>query len=287
MKLVYNGEFFNVKDTLECGQVFRFIPHEKGYKVFSRDKCCYAYNEGDNAVIECQDEDKEYFENYFDVYRDYSLIYNSAVKEGVDILKRSATAGKGIRILNQDKTETLFSFIISQNNNISRIKGIIERLCESLGEKRVFRGETYYAFPSAEIMSKKDENFYKEIGLGYRAEYVRRLAVEIDGGYNIEVLSKLSTDELKRELVSIYGVGAKVANCVTLFAFGRSKSFPVDTWIEKVYVNDFKGNIKNRDKITEYFINRFGENAGYFQQYLFFYKRLEEKLIKSAKNQLK
>ncbi len=276
-KLIYSNQYFNIKDTLECGQTFRFMPFLKGYKVFSLDRCCYAYNDGNCAIIECYDQDEEYFKHYFDVERDYSKIFRSATAEGVDVLTRSAISGKGIRILNQDKTETLFSFIISQNNNISRIKSIIERLCKALGEKKEFMGEEYYAFPCPKIMSKKDEEFYKNIGLGYRASYVQRLARSIVNGFDVDSLESLSTQELKKRLIEIYGVGMKVANCVTLFGYRRSDSFPVDTWIEKVYLQDFHGKQTSREKMTEYFIQRFGENAGYFQQYLFFYKRQQEK----------
>lgn len=273
----YSGEYFCVKDTLECGQIFRFIPYSKGYKVFSRDKCAYCYNQNGEAIIECNRQDEDYFYNFFDLERDYSCIFNSAKEQGFDILNKSATLGKGIRILNQDAEETLFSFIVSQNNNIPRIKGIIEKLCINVGEKKSFLGEEYYAFPTASQMAKKDKEFFKSIGLGYRAEYIRRLAENINGGLDVEKLRELETKKLKKALLNIHGVGGKVADCVSLFGFHRSDSFPVDTWIEKVYREDFKGNITDREKITEWFNARFKENAGYYQQYLFFYKRSLEK----------
>lgn len=276
VKLKFDEEFFDIKDTLSCGQLFRFNPYLKGYKVFSLNKCAYVYNE-DGAVIECEEKDKEYFTEYFDLKRDYSLIYNSAIKENEEIIKISAKSGKGIRILNQDKTESLFSFIISQNNNIPRIKGIIEKLSTSLGEKKSFMGEEYYAFPTVKEMSKKDVEFYSSIGLGYRAPYIKRLADDIEKGLNIEDFSVLKTDELKKKLVSIYGVGPKVADCVSLFGFHRSDSFPVDTWIEKVYKEDFNGKLNDRKKISLYFTERFKDNSGYIQQYLFYYKRSLEK----------
>lgn len=278
IKIVYDSEFFNIKDTLLCGQIFRYLEFKEGYLVFSVDKCCYCYAQGDNSIIECKIEDKEYFENYFDLKRDYSKIYSGAINEKVSILTVSATLGKGIRILNQDPVETLFSFIISQNNNIPRIKGIIEKLCARLGQKRTQFDYTYYTFPSISDMAGQDLEFYKSIGLGYRAEYVRRLAVEFLNGFNIKEYNALPTKELKRQLVSIHGVGGKVADCVSLFGFHRSDSFPVDTWIEKVYKENFDGKLTNREKITDYFVQRFGENSGYYQQYLFYYKRsLEEK----------
>lgn len=272
----FNAEYFSVKDTLECGQVFRFSPFKNGYKIHTADKCAYVYNDGDFAVIECEKSDEEYFRNYFDLSRDYGAIYKSATLENVEILTTASSVGKGIRLLNQDLTETLFSFIVSQNNNIPRIKGIIEKLCASLGEKKCFLGEEYYVFPSVEKMAEKDVEFYKSIGLGYRAEYIRRLAENIVNGFDVNAFKNLSTREIKNQLVTIHGVGRKVADCVTLFGFRRGDSFPVDTWIEKVYREDFKGTETNREKIAEWFVERFKGNAGYYQQYLFHYKRNQE-----------
>ena len=272
-KIITNGEFFSAKDTLECGQIFRFSENSGGrYFVNSGDKRCLLYNEGNNAVIECEDNDEEYFINFFDLERDYCAIVNSAIKEG-GIIAECAKAGKGIRILNQNKTETLFSFIVSQNNNIPRIKGIIERLCLGAGRKKEFAGEEYYTFPTVEEMAKKPLDFYKKIGLGYRAEYVKRLADGYANDINEAELSGLTTAELKKRLLTVYGVGPKVADCVTLFGYHKSDSFPVDTWIEKVYKEDFNGELKDRKQIADYFVKRFGENSGYYQQYLFYYKR--------------
>jgi len=276
IKITCDAEYFNVKDTLYCGQIFRFKPYKDGYLVHSLDKCAYCYNDGDSAVIECEETDLAHFYEFFDLDKDYQKIVADAKSQGLKILSCAAEYCKGVRILRQNPLETLFSFIVSQNNNIPRIKGIIERLCARLGELKAFMEESFYAFPTAKKMAEMDEEFYKELGLGYRAEYIRRLAVEVVNGLDINEFSSLPTTELKKRLLSIHGVGPKVADCVTLFGFSRSDSFPVDTWIEKVYREDFSGNLKDRNKITEYFNERFKENAGYFQQYLFHYKRLIE-----------
>ncbi len=277
-KIFFNKQFFNIKDTLECGQIFRFKPFKDGFLVFSLDKCAFCYQEKENTVIECLEQDQNYFYNFFDLDRDYSIIYHNALNEHIEILTLSTELGKGIRILNQDATEMLFSFIVSQNNNIPRIKGILDRLCFNLGDKKEFMGEVYYAFPSIKTMAEKDVSFYQSIGLGYRAEYIRRLAVEISKGFSIEELNNFDTKSLKNKLLNIYGVGRKVCDCVSLFGFHRSDSFPVDTWIEKVYKENFNGKLVDREKIAEWFVNKFKNNAGYYQQYLFYYKRsLENK----------
>lgn len=277
-KIDYDGQFFSVKDTLSCGQIFRYAPYKDGFLVFSGDKCCYAYNNGGKAIIECDIENEKYFYDYFDLERDYNAIYRAALEEKEEIIRTSATLGKGIRILNQNKTETLFSFIVSQNNNIPRIKKILNGLCEKLGEERSFDGVKFYSFPTAEKMAEKPIEFFTSTGLGYRAGYIKKLADDIVSGFDPETLSDLSTKELRKELVGIYGVGPKVADCVTLFGYHRADSFPVDIWIEKVYAENFNGTIKERNKISEYFLDRFKDNSGYYQQYLFYYKRsLENK----------
>lgn len=283
-KIIYDKEFFDIKDTLCCGQIFRFTEAGEGYLVFSADKCAYCYEEGKNSVIECSACDEEYFYDFFDLKRDYSSVVFAAENFGIPVLSTAAKLGKGIRILNQNAEEALFSFIVSQNNNIPRIKGIIEKLCAGAGEEKVFYGERfgenglkYRAFPSAETLAEMPESFFKEAGLGYRAGYIKGLAEKIAAGYSVAELSGLKTEELRKELVSVKGVGAKVADCAVLFGFHRADGFPVDTWIEKVYKEDFGGTLSDRKKISEYFVNRFGKNAGYFQQYLFYYKRSLEK----------
>ena len=283
-KIIFNDTYFNIKDTLECGQVFRFYPHEKGYLVYSKDKCAYCYNENGNAIVECNEIDKEYFYNYFDLDNDYDSICSQAKESKYEVLRISSELGKGIRILNQDLEETLFSFMISQNNNIPRIKSIIEKLCYALGEKKEFLRKEYYVFPTSEAMANKDIEFFKSIGLGYRAGYVKKLAEAIVNGFDVNWLKSLSTDKIREELIKVYGVGEKVADCVTLFGYHRGDTFPVDTWIEKLYKENFNGKLTDRKKISKWLVGEFGEKSGYYQQYLFYYKRsLEKKGDKKTK----
>ena len=269
-KIDFDSEYFNPKDVLECGQVFRFERFKQGYKVFSRDKACYVYTEGNRTVIESEHPD--YFYRYFDLDRDYKEIIERVKQFNIPSLDYACEAGKGLRLLNQDKEETLFSFIISQNNNIPRIKGIISRICAGVGRKCEFMGEEYYAFPTAAELAQKDAEYYHSLGAGYRdifiAETAKRVAAE-----GLSHLENLSAQELKKGLLSYKGVGPKVADCVCLFAYGKATSFPVDTWIEKIYREDFSGTEKNRKKINAYFTSLFGEYSGYVQQYLFYGKR--------------
>lgn len=270
MKTDYDARYFSPKDVLECGQIFRFEEFERGYKVFSADRACYVYTEGKKTFIECDDGD--YFYNFFDLGRDYAAINESAKAFGVPLLARGAELGAGIRLLNQDAEEMIFSFIVSQNNNIPRIKGIIGRMCEKLGQEREFMGQIYHTFPKACDIAARDAAFFKTLGAGYRDAYLVATADRI-AKEGIEKLYGLPAPQLKRELTTYTGVGPKVADCISLFGFGRRESFPVDTWIEKIYREDFGGTLKDRIKINAYFCGLFGENAGYMQQYLFYAKR--------------
>ncbi|MBQ7372990.1 MAG: hypothetical protein IJW64_00265 [Clostridia bacterium] len=278
--LEFKSEYFNLKDTLDCGQIFRYKSINGGFLVFSGDFVCKAYQNGNATIIKC--ENKDYFENFFDLNEDYQKINISALSSPYEIVKKSAELGKGIRILNQQKEEMLFSFIISQNNMIPRIKTIIERTCLALGEKKIFDGEEYYTFPSASVLASKDEQFFKDLGYGYRAKYMVEVAKAIVcGEIDLENISSLPTKELKKRLLALKGVGEKVADCVALFGFHKVDSFPVDTWIEKIYRENFSGKLTDRKKITEWFLSEFKEFAGYIQQYLFYYKRSLEKYEKN------
>ena len=268
----FDANFLNVFDTLNCGQVFRFKPYKNGYIVYSLDKACYCYNDGERAIIESDDD--SYFYNYFDLKRDYSKILEAIKGCNNPKVLLCANTYKGIRILRQSLYEALISFIISQNNNIPRIKGIIEKLSTALGQKRTFLGEEFYAFPTAKELANANLDLLKDCGLGYRAQYVKETAQKIvDGALDLEKLSLLPTVELKKSLLAFKGIGDKVANCVTLFGFGRGDSFPVDTWIEKIYREDFNGTLTDRVKISNYLVDLFKENAGYVQQYMFYAKR--------------
>jgi len=269
-KLEFSKEYFNIYDTLSCGQTFRYNPFKDGYLVVSNNVACYIVYENENTVI--YTEHTDYFKNYFDLNTDYSLIVDKSKSYNIEYLTKASEYGKGIRILKQNTYEMIISFIISQNNNITRIKTIIKKLCEKLGDKLEFMGETYYSFPTIDKLALYDEGFFKSLGFGYRAGYIESTAKKLLDT-DINSLYKLDTKTLKSELIKFKGIGGKVADCVLLFGFNRFDSFPVDTWIYKLYRENFCGEECNREKITEYFLNMFKEYSGYIQQYLFYYKR--------------
>ena len=256
---------FNPVHILECGQIFRFHKNNKGnYVVYSADKRAEIEETEEGYTI--WTEFPEYFVQFFNLSEDYSKI-KEEIKKLSPAIKEAVELSPGLRILKGDLFEVLVSFIISANNNIKRIKLIIERLCTALGKDM---GE-YHAFPTPEELSTADEEFFKSIGAGYRARYL----CEVEKAYSLlvkEDLSAMSDIELRKNLMQIKGVGQKVADCILLFAFNRKKIFPVDVWMERVYYEFFGTKKMPRNKISAFLTNKFGDNSGFIQQYLFFSK---------------
>ena len=271
MKFDFDATYFNPLHTLDCGQVFRFSPYKEGFLVNSADKIAYIHSDGKRTEVESEFPD--YFYNYFDLNRDYKNIVDTLSALDIPLLTKSANLCRGLRILNQDREEMIYSFIISQNNNIPRIKGIISRICTVLGEKMTSPFGDYFAFPTSSALANADISVFTSAGAGYRDIYLSETSKRICAE-GIAGLEGLSTGELKEKLLSYKGIGPKVADCVALFGFGKTDSFPVDTWIEKVYREDFGGTEQSREKIAKYLIETFGKNSGYAQQYLFYGKRL-------------
>lgn len=178
-----------------------------------------------NVEIACTDEN--FFVKYFDLCKNYDIIRLKLGDKG--LFRAAIDFGQGIRILQQDPFETLISFIISANNHIPRIKSIIERLSTALGD----RCDGFNAFPTAKALSGKDADYYFKAGLGYRAPYIVETARAVKDGFDLDGLQTLSTDKARKELMTLKGVGPKVADCILLFGFGREDVFPVDTWIKR------------------------------------------------------
>ncbi|MFV0502840.1 MAG: DNA-3-methyladenine glycosylase family protein [Lachnospirales bacterium] len=263
-------ENFNIKQTLECGQAFRFELINDRYKIIAKNKILYVK---ENTFYTTKKDFEEIWLDYFDLKKDYSLIQNKLCEDS--IMKKAIEYGKGIRILNQDKFEMLISFIISQNNRIPMIKKVINNISEKYGTDL---GDGY-AFPTVEQLSKANINELMECKTGFRAKYIMD-ALEKVNTLDLNKLDQLPTPELKEKLKEINGVGDKVANCISLFGYGRCDSFPIDVWIKRIMEHFYyNSQDTNKNIITADAIKMFGQYCGYAQQYLFYYAR-EEKIGK-------
>lgn len=260
---IYDKEDFNPQHIFECGQVFSYEKSDnKKYIVFPENKYAEIFEENDKYEIKTKDVD--YFENYFDLMTNYNKIKTTLNK--FEILKNPIKFGHGIRILKQNLFETLISFIISANNNIKRIKMILNNLRNYFS---VQNGGKY--FPSYNQLKQCDEKFFNQMGCGYRSKYLVSVLKQI----NPEILNNwknLDSESLRKNLIALSGVGPKVADCILLFGYGKKDVFPVDTWIHQMYCK-FYEKLDNRIQIRNYLVKEFGDLSGYAQQYLFYYQR--------------
>lgn len=265
---------FDLKNTFLNGQCFRFDPYKGGYLGIALGKVIYLQKDGDNFLIDgvTKEEFDTLFSDYFDLKRDYKKITDSFKKE--ENLLKALEYGKGMRILRQDPWETLISFIISQNNNIGRIKSIISRLSTKYGTPIVYDETVFYLFPTPNQLKEVTEQDYKNLGLGYRAKYLEKTVKDVlDGKVDFENLKKIGYFKAKEQLLKLNGVGPKVADCILLFGLNYLDAFPVDTWIKKVMERLYLKKSATNKEIWDYAQNAFGEYAGLAQQFLFYYGR--------------
>ena len=272
---------FELADVFDCGQCFRWNKEENGSYTGVFHKNVLNVDKKENEVIfkgRCEGNIVDICTDYFDLNRDYTKIKEELSKIDEN-LKTSVDYGKGISILNQDLWETIISFIISANNNIPRIKGIIERLSKAYGDKIEYEGKEYYTFPTPEELRNVSVQDFRNLGLGFRDIRLYETTHKIlDKEVDLDKLKKMPTKMAREELLRLSGVGPKVADCILLFStLKRFDVFPIDVWVRRV-MNDLY--IKNEDetKVTKKEIQqladkKFGNLQGLAQQYLFYWKR--------------
>ena len=281
--ILKNCKSFELKDIFECGQCFRWNQNEdESYTgVFGDNVINVSEKENGDVLFEgvCEGNIQTICEEYFDIKRDYEKIKEILSQEDEN-LAESIKYGKGIRILNQDLWETIISFIISANNNIPRIKGIIERISKKYGKEIKFRGNSYYTFPTIESLNKASIKDLRDLGLGFRDKYIYNTTkLIIKKQINIEELKeKETTIEMRNELLKLSGVGPKVADCILLFSdLKRMDVFPIDVWVRRVmnelYIHNPDEAKVSKKQIEQIAENKFGELRGVAQQYLFYWKR--------------
>ncbi len=284
--VIKNIESFEPKHIFECGQCFRWnIEDDGSYTGVVKNNVLNVKKEENSIIIKgmCEDNLEELCKDYFDLDTDYQKIKNKLSKLDNN-LRVSIKYGKGIRILKQDIWEALISFIISANNNIPRIKGIIERISKQYGEEIIWDNKKYYTFPNPEQLSNASVSDLRKLGLGFRDVRVFETCRLIN--QNIISIEELGTikniDELKEQLLRFPGVGPKVADCIMLFSMKKLEVFPIDVWVKRVMTELYGDEIRklkstntiiSNKQILEYAQQYFGNLAGVAQQYLFYWRR--------------
>lgn len=280
--ILQNIDSFELKDIFDCGQCFRWNGQEDGsYTGVFGKNVLNVKKEQENIIMEglCEKDIKETVKEYFDLNRDYKQIKEKLAKIDKN-METSVKYGQGIRILNQDLWETILSFIISANNNIPRIKGIIERLSKAYGTKMTWRGKDYYTFPTVEQLKDVTIKEYRDLGLGFRdkrlyetTQMIVSKQVNLD-----EMLGNSNTVEVREQLLTLSGVGPKVADCILLFStLKRLQVFPIDVWVRRVmndlYIKQPDETKVSKKQIEKIATEKFGDLAGLAQQYLFYWRR--------------
>ena len=279
---IKNIDSFEPKDIFECGQCFRWNKQEDGsYTGVFKNNVMNVKKDKDTIIFHgiCENDIKETVEDYFDLNRNYKQIKEKLAQIDEKV-KTSIEYGKGIRILNQDLWEMIISYIISANNNIPRIKGIIEKMSKKYGKEIKWNEEKYYTFPTVEELKDVTVEEYRELGTGFRDIRLYETVKMISNGeIKLEELQKNpNTYEVREKLLTLSGVGSKVADCILLFStLKRFEVFPIDVWVRRVmnelYIkneDETKVNKKDIEKIAQ---DKFGNLAGLAHQYLFYWKR--------------
>lgn len=258
---------FSAAKTFDCGQAFRFDPVNETVFAGTAFGCKVAFEQTGDGIVTVYNADREQFErvwlHYLALDEDYDAIDRFLIdampnERDRAVMTAAVEAGRGIRILRQDPFEALISFIVSQNNNIPRIKKIIRALCETYGEN----GQ----FPTAKALADAGEDNLFALKTGFRAKYIHDAACRVlSGEINLdEILACGDYDTCDTRLRTIHGVGPKVSACVLLYGFGKTEAFPVDVWIKKSLARHFPDGFD---------VKSLGKYAGIAQQYLFYYER--------------
>lgn len=278
--LILKTDCFNLLDTLECGQCFRWqrvdtptidrnssefigVISDRVIRIKQRDDHIFVYSNKKEKL-------KEIICYYFDLYSDYKKIEKEIAKLDNNI-KLALKLSTGIHILNQDNFETIVSYIISSNNNIPRIKKSIADISKRYGTHVIFEDNDYYLFPTLKQLEKVTKEEFKECGTGFRDKYLVKTIADLNES-NIcdEKTTILSNSQLKKILMNFVGIGPKVADCVMLFSFGRQDVFPVDVWVKRVMEKLYFGKEASLRDIEVYASKKFGRYAGIIQQHLFY-----------------
>lgn len=277
-----NCKSFELSHIFECGQCFRWNKQDDGsYTGVFKENVLNVKKSKNEVTFKgiCNGNIEEIVIDYFDLNRDYEQI-KGKLSQIDNYVKNSIKYGEGIRILNQDLWETIISFIISANNNIPRIKGIIERLSKSYGNEIKWKGITYYTFPTLEQLKAVTVEEYRKLGLGFRdIRLYETTHMILDKKVDLEELQKEpDTMKVREQLLTLSGVGPKVADCILLFStLKRFEVFPIDVWVRRVmnelYIKNEDETKINKKQIEKLAQEKFGNLAGIAQQYLFYWKR--------------
>ena len=268
---------FNLAHTLECGQSFRWKPVGDWYYGVVDSRLLSIFQDGRALIVKSSAEEDQnqleaFLNHYLDLNRNLPLVL-----QAVDIdatIHQAIEAFWGMRILNQDVWECIASFILSQNNNVPRTKGLIETISARFGEKLTLGDRVDYTFPTPHALAQAGVDALYNCRMGYRAPYLWEAASVIAAGrFDLQALKNMPYAEAKTELMGFKGIGEKVADCVCVFSLGHIEAIPIDVWMKRIMEHIYLRRRASIREIREFAQDYFGEYLGYAQQYLFHYGR--------------
>lgn len=264
---------FDLKNTVTCGQIFRYYEIDDGYVIILKDRVISLKTNDDYIIIESNNDDnlEEVICDYFDLNRDYSKIEEKMLKKD-DKLKDAIMFSRGLKMIHQDPFETIISFVISQNNRVPSIAKSLNLIAEAYGKKVTFKDKEYYLFPNySDLKNLKEEN-YRACKVGFRDKYLYEIVQNINNNnLDLNKIYTMSSRDSLDYLMSFKGIGNKVASCILLFAYQKFDVYPIDTWVKKFMIEDY--GIEGEKNIKEFTSNTYKEYSGLAIQYMFNYKR--------------
>lgn len=273
LKIKINKDF-KLKDTVTCGQIFRFENNDDGsYTIVIKDRVIRAKES--NGYLEVTsnklDNLEEVVKEYFDLNNDYEKM-NNYLLEKDDKLKDAIEFSKGLMMIKQDPFETLISYIISANNGVPQIASALNNIAFNYGKKVAFDNKEYYLFPEYKDLKDTKVEEYRNCKVGFRDKYIYDIVKKLNNKeFDLEVIKELSTDDAMNYLMQNNGIGPKVASCILLFAYQKYDVFPVDTWVKKSMKKDY--GIEGEKNIRKFSKELYGDYSGIALQYLFNYSR--------------
>ena len=262
---------FNLKATVESGQIFRWDLLDGWYYITVGDSILKIKQTDDKIIYESGNEGFN-IPYFFDLENaGYSEMLRRISSRSA-LVKSAVESYRGLRIIRQDPWECTASFICSSFSNIKRIKANLNTMARKFGEKISMDDYGSYTFPTAIALSG-NLKLLESCGLGYRAKYLFEASRAVSNGFDIGRIEKLPYEEAMRKAMELSGVGRKVADCILLFSLGFSEAFPVDVWMERVMRHDLGEVTLKMSQILDSARDKFGADAGYAQQYLYHYAR--------------
>lgn len=274
MKMLRIKNNFDLKSTITCGQIFRFIIENDGsYTVIIKDRVINLKEDNDYIIVESNKEDnlEEIIYDFFDLNRDYDLIEKNILKLDKK-LEDALVFSRGLKMIHQDPFETIIAYIISQNNRVPSITKALNLISSNYGEKVIFKDKEYYLFPSIDKLKTLSTLDFRNCKVGFRDKYLYEIMRNIENNIlDINSIYNMNSEDALKYLITFKGIGNKVASCILLFAYQKFDVYPIDTWVKKFMKEDY--NIEGEQNIKKFTYNTYKEYSGLAIQYMFNYKR--------------